>query len=333
MNVLLTGGTGYIASHTAIVLLNLGYKVLLYDNLSNSNRRVVSQIKKITGSNVDFIKGDVRNSDHLARVLRRKKIDAVIHFAGLKAVGDSVVRPIDYFDNNIVGAVSLLRAMNLADVKTIVFSSSATVYGNPTYLPLDEIHPKLAVNPYGRTKLHIEELLTDVSAADPEWRITCLRYFNPIGAHESGLIGEEPSDKPNNLMPYLIQVASGDLPYLRVFGNDYPTPDGTGIRDYVHVMDVAEGHTAALDFLSKNRGWHTLNLGTGSGCSVFELVKIFEDTNQCQIATKVVERRPGDVAESYACVDEAYTKLGWRAKRPISDMCQSAWHFKTNKVV
>ncbi len=333
MNILLTGGTGYIASHTAVVLLSLGYKVFLYDNLSNSKRQVVTQIKKITGLAVTFIKGDIRDSDRIVRLLKRKKIEAVIHFAGLKAVGHSVDRPIDYFDNNVAGTVSLVRAMNLANVKTMVFSSSATVYGNPTYLPLDEIHPKLAVNPYGRTKLHIEELLQDVSDADAEWNISCLRYFNPIGAHESGFIGEEPSDRPNNLMPYLVQVALGDLPYLRVFGGDYPTPDGTGIRDYVHVMDIADGHVAALDFLSKNGGWHALNLGTGSGCSVFELVRIFEETNQCQISAKVVERRPGDVAESYACVEKAYTKLGWRAKRTIPDMCYSAWHFRKNRVV
>jgi UDP-glucose 4-epimerase len=328
--VLLTGGMGYIGSHTAVVLSEAGHEVVLYDNLCNSKISVLDRLETITGKRFSFIEGDVRDAAKLEETLKEHCIGAVIHFAGLKAVGESVEKPIEYYDNNIVGAVSLLKAMRAADVKTLVFSSSATVYGDPQYLPLDESHSTSATNPYGRSKLHIEEMLADVAKSDASWSIGCLRYFNPVGAHESGLIGEDPNDIPNNLMPYIAQVASGKLPKLNVFGNDYDTPDGTGVRDYIHVMDLADGHGAALRFLESHTGWHAINLGTGTGYSVLEMVTAFESASQQTVPYVIAPRREGDIASCYAKADKAKEQLGWQAKRTLEDMCESTWKFQSN---
>jgi UDP-glucose 4-epimerase len=329
--VLLTGGMGYIGSHTAVVLTEAGHEVVLYDNLCNSKVSVLDRLETIIGKRLPFIEGDVRDSDKLEGALKAHKIDAVIHFAGLKAVGESVEKPIDYYDNNVTGTISLLKAMRAADVKTLVFSSSATVYGDPQYLPLDEAHPTSATNPYGRSKLQIEEILADVAISDRGWRIVCLRYFNPVGAHDSGLIGEDPDDIPNNLMPYIAQVASGKLPKLNVFGDDYDTGDGTGVRDYIHVMDLAEGHKAALSFLAQETGWHAINLGTGTGYSVLEMVKAFEAASKQAVPFRVTARRAGDIASCYAKADKAKQTLGWQAKRTLEDMCASTWQFQSNQ--
>lgn len=328
MNILLTGGAGYIGSHTAVVLAEAGHCVVLYDNFCNSQPDVVQRLEKITSQSMKLVEGDVRDTARLTETLKTHLIAAVIHLAGLKAVGESVTKPIDYYANNIQGTISLLQAMQAADVKTMVFSSSATVYGDPHYLPIDEDHPVSTSNPYGRSKLHIEEILADVAKTDATWRITCLRYFNPVGAHESGLIGEDPSGIPNNLMPYVAQVATGKLPHLNVFGNDYPTPDGTGVRDYIHVMDLAEGHLAALSFLNHQSGWHAINLGTGQGYSVLEMVKAFEAASGKPVPYKIVPRRAGDIATCYAKADKAAKQLGWRANRTLEDMCASTWHFQ-----
>ena len=331
MNILLTGGTGYIGSHTAVVLSQLGYQVVLYDNLSNSSDTVLEKLEQITEQQIPFVKGDVRNTELLRNTLDFHSINAVIHFAGQKAVGESVEKPVDYYANNVQGTISLLQAMQLAQIKTLVFSSSATVYGQPQYLPLDEKHPTHAINPYGRSKLHIEEMLNDLAASDASWRIVCLRYFNPVGAHESGHIGEKPNSVPNNLMPYIAQVASGVRPVLTVFGGDYPTKDGTGVRDYIHVMDLAEGHAAALNFLSQATGCHVINLGTGKGYSVLEMVQAFEDTSGSQVPYKIVDRRAGDVAACYADPKMAIERLNWRAKRTLQDICTSSWHFQQSE--
>jgi len=330
MNLLLTGGTGYIGSHTAIVLSELGHQVVLYDNLSNSSDSVLEKLNKIIGHQFRFVRGDVRNTQLLATTLAHYCIDSVIHFAGLKAVAESVKNPVEYHANNVQGTISLLQAMKCVQVKKLVFSSSATVYGEPEYLPLDESHPTRATNPYGRSKLHIEEMLNDVAASDPDWRIACLRYFNPVGAHESGLIGENPNGVPNNLMPYLAQVAAGQRAELSVFGGDYPTLDGTGVRDYIHVMDLAEGHASALSFLSQNTGWHAFNLGTGKGYSVLDMVQAFEKASGCQVPYKVVARRAGDVATCYADPKKASEILNWIAPRSLEEMCTSTWTFKGN---
>ena len=328
MNILLTGGAGYISSHTAVVLSQLGHQVVLYDNLSNSSDAVLEKLAQITSQCMHFVKGDVRDTELLRNALASHGIDAVIHFAGLKAVGESVERPVDYYANNVQGTISLLQAMQLEKIKTLVFSSSATVYGEPEYLPLDENHPTSATNPYGRSKLHIEEILNDVAKSDHQWRIVCLRYFNPVGAHESGLIGENPNGVPNNLMPYIAQVAAGQRPELSVFGGDYPTPDGTGVRDYIHVMDLAEGHAAALNFLTETTGWHAINLGTGKGCSVLEMVDAFEKASCRKVPYAVVARRAGDVAACYADPKKAGELLNWTANRSLEEMCASSWRFQ-----
>ena len=328
MNVILTGGMGYIGSHTAVVLLQAGNKVVLFDNLSNSSDQALEKLVRITGKRIPFVRGDVRDTELLQSTLAAQEIDAVIHFAGLKAVGESVGKPVEYYANNVQGTISLLQAMQLVDIKTLVFSSSATVYGEPQYLPLDENHPTSATNPYGRSKLHIEEILSDVAASDAGWRIACLRYFNPVGAHESGLIGENPNGVPNNLMPYIAQVAAGQQLCLSVFGGDYPTEDGTGVRDYIHVMDLAEGHAAALNFLSQSTGWHAINLGTGKGFSVLEMVQAFEKASVREVPYKIVARRAGDVAASYAAPKKASELLNWSATRNLDDMCASTWHFQ-----
>ena len=326
--VLLTGGMGYIGSHTAVVLTEAGHEVLLFDNLCNSKVLVLDRLETIIGKRLPFIEGDVRDTDKLEGALKARKFDAAIHFAGLKAVGESVEKPIDYYDNNVTGTISLLKAMRAADVKTLVFSSSATVYGDPQYLPLDEMHPTSATNPYGRSKLQIEEILADIAKSDTSWRIACLRYFNPVGAHESGLIGEDPNDIPNNLMPYIAQVASGKLSQLNVFGDDYHTPDGTGVRDYIHVMDLAEGHKAALDFLEQQTGWHAINLGTGIGYSVLEMVRSYEAASKRVVPYQIVPRRAGDIASCYAKTQKAEEMLEWKAIRSLQDMCRSTWKFQ-----
>lgn len=328
MNILLTGGVGYIGSHTAIALVGLGYRVVLFDNLVNSNAAVVLRIGQILGQSLPFIEGDVRNTSLLKEVLRKYQINAVIHFAGLKAVGESVERPIEYYANNVQGTVSLLQAMQAASIKTLVFSSSATVYGQPEYLPLDEKHPVRATNPYGNSKLHVETILKEVASADSAWRIVCLRYFNPVGAHASGLIGENPQGVPNNLMPYIAQVAIGQRSILNVFGNDYQTPDGTGVRDYIHVVDVAEGHAAALRYLISHAGWQAINLGTGQGYSVFDVIKAFEKTSGRMIPYRILPRRLGDVAQCYANPSLAKQLLVWKAQRTLIEMCGSAWQFQ-----
>lgn len=302
--------------------------MLLYDNLSNSTDSVLEKLFQITGQEIRFNRGDVRDTELLRSTLTSNNIDAVIHFAGLKAVGESVKKPVDYYANNVQGTISLLQAMQLAQVKTLVFSSSATVYGEPQYLPLDESHPTSATNPYGRSKLHIEEMLKDVAASDPAWRMACLRYFNPVGAHESGLIGENPNGVPNNLMPYIAQVAAGQRAELRVFGGDYPSADGTGVRDYIHVMDLAEGHAAALAFLSATTGWHAINLGTGKGYSVLDMIQAFEKASGQQVPYKIVARRVGDVAACYSDPYYASEALNWRATRTLDDMCASTWRFQ-----
>ncbi|KIF82730.1 UDP-glucose 4-epimerase GalE [Noviherbaspirillum autotrophicum] len=328
MNILLTGGAGYIGSHTALALMSEGHTVVVIDNFCNSQPDVILRLQRISGKSVPIVKGDVRDTDVVCRTLQQYSIDAVIHFAGLKAVGESVVKPIDYYANNVQGTISLLQGMDSCGVKTLVFSSSATVYGNPQYVPIDENHPTSVTNPYGRSKLHIEEVLADVARSDSSWRIVCLRYFNPVGAHESGLIGEDPCGIPNNLMPYLAQVAIGKLPCLHVFGNDYPTPDGTGIRDYIHVMDLAEGHSAALDFLKHQKGWHAINLGTGRGTSVLEMVRAFEAASGKNVAYQITQRRPGDIAMCFAMADKAAEQLQWYAKRNLADMCASTWRWQ-----
>ena len=326
--ILLTGGMGYIGSHTAVHLLEAGYEVVLYDNLSNSDIGVKDKIQEITNKKVSFIEGDVLNTELLTETLKDYNIDSVIHFAGLKAVGESVEKPIEYFENNIAGSISLLKAMKKADVKKIVFSSSATVYGEPEYLPYDEEHPTSAVNPYGRSKLHIEEMLKDVCNSQKDFSAICLRYFNPVGAHESGLIGEDPKDIPNNLMPYIAQVAEGKLKELNIFGDDYPTQDGTGVRDYIHVMDLASGHMSALNFLDDNPGWHAFNLGTGTGVSVLELVKTFEEVNQLTIPYKITTKRSGDIGECFSNSNKANMLLNWSVEKDIGDMCRDTWKFQ-----
>ena len=335
MNVLLTGGTGYIASHTALVLVEAGHRVVLLDNLFNSTVDVVDRLQSICGQGIPFIKADIRDRDAVESVLRDFDIQAVFHFAGLKAVGESVAKPLDYFDNNVGGTVSLLQAMRSAGVFTLVFSSSATVYGEPRYLPLDEQHPTAAVNPYGRTKLHIEEILRDLASSDPAWHVCSLRYFNPVGAHDSGRIGENPNGIPNNLMPFIARVAAGVLPQLNVFGDDYPTVDGTGVRDYIHVMDLADGHLAAFRDLCHSghrSGYEAINLGTGRGYSVLEMVRTFEAVTGRPVPYRVAPRRAGDAAACYADPARAAEKLGWRTRRDLAEMCESAWRFQRDMV-
>ncbi|HWW58616.1 MAG TPA: UDP-glucose 4-epimerase GalE [Sphingopyxis sp.] len=329
MNILLTGGAGYIGSHVAAPLVSSGHKVVCFDNLSNSDPVVIERLEAITGHAIPLVTGDIRDGEALRRVIRDNGIEAVIHFAGLKAVGESVAEPMKYYDNNVRGTLSLLEAMADCGARTLVFSSSATVYGQPQYLPLDENHPTSATNPYGRTKLMIEEMLADVAAADPEWRIAILRYFNPVGAHDSGLIGENPNGVPNNLMPFVSRVAAGRLSELSVFGNDYDTPDGTGVRDYIHVVDLADGHVAALDAIAKSdRPLSTWNLGTGQGYSVLDMVEAFERVNGVRIPYRIAPRRDGDVASCFASPERAAHELGWKAERDLDAMCASSWHFE-----
>lgn len=328
MNILLTGGMGYIGSHTAVTLIEAGHDVVLFDNLSNSDASVLDRVEKILSKKISFVEGDIRDTELLFKTLKDYKVEAVMHFAGLKAVGESVQNPLQYYDNNVGGSLSLIHAMQQNRIKKIVFSSSATVYGEPEYLPYDEDHPTNPINPYGRTKLFIERILRDVAISDFGWSIAVLRYFNPVGAHESGLIGESPKGTPNNLMPYIVKVASGELEKLNIFGNDYETRDGTGERDYIHVIDLAEGHLAALNFLKEHNGWHAINLGSGRSTTVLELIHAFEKTNHKTINYKIIERRDGDLPAYFAKPDLANKILSWKTKRSIESMCGSAWKFQ-----
>ena len=327
--ILLTGGAGYIGSHTAVELLEAGYEVICVDNCYNSSPDALKRVEKITGKTVKFYQDDILDADAMHRIFAENKIDAVIHFAGLKAVGESVSIPLKYYHNNISGTVVLCETMQKTGVKRIVFSSSATVYGLPKSLPIREDFPLSATNPYGRTKLMIEEILRDLAVSDPEWSISILRYFNPVGAHKSGQIGESPRGIPNNLMPYIAQVATGKLTKLRVFGNDYPTPDGTGVRDYIHVTDLALGHLAALKRALTKTGVDVYNLGTGNGYSVLQLLKAFEKAANKTIPYEIVERRPGDIAACYADASKAKAELGWQATRGVDEMCEDVWRWQS----
>lgn len=331
-NVLVTGGAGYIGSHTCVELLNAGFGVIVYDNFSNSNPESIARVTRITGRQPVLIEGDIRDAALLERTLRQHDCQAVIHFAGLKAVGESVEQPLEYYDNNVGGTVALLQAMAAANVRSLVFSSSATVYGEPQRLPLTEDHPLSATNPYGRTKLMVEEILGDLYRSDSSWRIAILRYFNPVGAHESGLIGEDPKGIPNNLMPFVAQVAVGRLEHLNVLGNDYPTPDGTGVRDYIHVVDLAEGHLCALRKLTESQ-LLVANLGTGRGYSVLDVVAAFERASGRRIKTVFKPRREGDVAACYADPAHAFAVLDWRARREMDEMCRDHWRWQENNPI
>ncbi|HEX2937443.1 MAG TPA: UDP-glucose 4-epimerase GalE, partial [Ruminiclostridium sp.] len=322
-------GAGYIGSHTCVELLESGHQVVVIDDLSNSEEEALKRVKKITGRTLKFYNGDVGNRDLLKTVFSENQIDAVIHFAGFKAVGESVAKPLEYYKNNIGGTFALCEAMREAGVKNIIFSSSATVYGSPKSVPVKENFPLSATNPYGRTKLFIEQILMDLNTADNDWNVTLLRYFNPIGAHKSGLIGEFPRGIPNNLMPYITQVATGKLKQLRVFGNDYPTPDGTGVRDYIHVVDLAKGHVAALKNACSG-GIHIYNLGTGIGYSVLDVIKAFEKASGVSIPYEIAARRPGDIAEVYADPSKAFSELGWKAELGIEEMCADSWRWQSD---
>ena len=327
-NILVTGGAGYIGSHTCVELLEADYQVIVVDNLSNSSPVALERVQELTGKPLAFIRADLRDKAAMHAIFDEHDIDAVIHFAGLKAVGESVKIPIPYYQNNIGGTLNLLEAMNDAGVKNIVFSSSATVYGDPARLPITEDFPLSATNPYGRSKLIIEEMLGDVYRSDEQWNIAILRYFNPVGAHRSGRIGESPNDIPNNLMPYIAQVAVGRLEELSVFGDDYPTPDGTGVRDYIHVVDLAQGHIKALEKLAQAPGLVTYNLGTGRGYSVLEMVAAFERASGRKVPYRVVGRRAGDIAACYADPSLAERELGWKAKKGIDEMCADTWRWQ-----
>lgn len=328
MAILVTGGAGYIGSHTVVQLLNAGQDVLVLDNLCNSKAAVMERISTITGKKVAFIEGDVRDAALLQKLFSGNAIDSVIHFAGLKSVAEGGVKPLLYYDNNVTGSVTLFEQMAKANVHSLVFSSSATVYGEPVFLPYTEAHPLSPMNVYGNTKLMVEQVLRDLANSNPAWRIVLLRYFNPVGAHSSGLIGEDPSGIPNNLMPFVTQVAVGKRAKLSVFGDDYETVDGTGVRDYIHVDDLASGHLAALDYLDKHAGILTVNLGTGRGTSVFELIHAFERACGRKIPYEVVPRRSGDLPEYYAQADYAKAVLGWQAKYDINRMCQDSWRWQ-----
>lgn len=322
--VLVTGGAGYIGSHTCVELLNAGHEVTVYDNFSNSHPSVLDRISQITNKSFVAIKGDIRDQELLEQVIKQNSCEVVIHFAGLKAVNESVQNPIGYYDNNVIGTLSLLKVMSKSGLNTIVFSSSATVYGEPQYLPLDEKHPLSATNPYGSSKLFIEEILRDCHKAENAWKIMVLRYFNPVGAHESGLLGESPNGTPNNLMPYIAQVAVGKLEKLHIYGNDYPTQDGTGIRDYIHVMDLARGHLKAIEKLDSPQ-YSEVNLGTGKGYSVLEIVKTFEEVSGKSIPYTFEPRRTGDVASCFANPSKARTFLDWEAQYSLTKMCSDHW--------
>ena len=330
MAILVTGGAGFIGSHTVVELQNAGYDVVVLDNLSNSSEKSLERVEKITGKPVKFYKKDILDREGLNEVFEKEDIDSCIHFAGLKAVGESVVKPWEYYENNIAGTLTLVDVMRKHGVKNIIFSSSATVYGDPAIIPITEECPKgQCTNPYGWTKSMLEQILTDIQKADPEWNVVLLRYFNPIGAHKSGLIGENPNGIPNNLMPYITQVAVGKLKELGVFGDDYDTPDGTGVRDYIHVVDLAKGHVKAVQKLEDNSGLSIYNLGTGNGYSVLDIVKAFSKACGKEIPYQIDPRRPGDIAECYADPAKAKAELGWEAKRGIDEMCADSWRWQS----
>ena len=328
MNVLVSGGTGYIGSHTVVELLKKGHDVIVFDNLYNSKIDTLDKIKKITGKDVKFYQADMLHPEELEPIFQENKIDCVIHFAGLKAVGESVAKPLMYYENNLSGTINLVKMMSKYNVKKIIFSSSATVYGDPAFIPITEECPKgVCTNPYGWTKHMLEQVLSDLYTADNEWSVVLLRYFNPIGADESGIIGESPNGIPNNLMPYIMQVAIGKLPELGVFGNDYDTPDGTGVRDYIHVTDLAKGHLCAVDKVVNSTGVNIYNLGTGIGYSVLDIVHAFEKANNIKIPYVIKDRRPGDIATCYADPTKAKEELGWVAELDLERMCKDSWRF------
>lgn len=329
-SILVTGGAGFIGSHTCVALLDAGHNVVVLDNLCNSDATVLQRIGRICGREPVFIEGDIRDGALLKQLFDEHSVSAVMHFAGLKAVGESIQIPLTYYENNVAGTLTLLAAMRNADIRTMVFSSSATVYGNPASVPITEDFPRSTTNPYGTTKLVIEDILADLHRAEPDWRLARLRYFNPVGAHESGLIGENPRDIPNNLMPFVAQTAAGLRDELPVFGDDYETPDGTGVRDYIHVVDLANGHVAALDYLQRESGLLTLNLGTGKGVSVLEMITTFENTNHCKVPYRICKRRPGDIARCWADTRLANELLGWRAGRTLENMCADSWRWQNS---
>ncbi|MFZ2095316.1 MAG: UDP-glucose 4-epimerase GalE [Anaerolineales bacterium] len=329
MKILVTGGAGYIGSHTCVELLDEGYEIIVVDNLVNSKEESIQRVQELTGKKIQFYKIDLLDRDELEKVFESQSIKAVIHFAGLKAMGESVIIPLEYFHNNVSGTLILLKVMKKYNVRNIVFSSTAGVYGEAKTIPITEEFPLSVLNPYSRSKLMIEDILRDLYRAEPVWNIALLRYFNPVGAHPSGQIGEDPNDVPNNLMPYVSQVAVGKLPFVRVWGNDYPTPDGTGIRDYIHVMDLAKGHIKALEKLEKRPGLVTYNLGTGRGFSVMEVISSFEKACQHKIPYKIMGRRPGDAAISYADPTKANRELHWYANKIMDEMCADAWRWQS----
>ena len=329
--ILVTGGAGFIGSHTCVELLESGYDVVVIDNLSNACEESLKRVEKITGKTLKFYKGDIADKELMDKILTENDIYAVIHFAGLKAVGESVQKPLEYYTNNISGTLAMCDVMRKHGVKNIIFSSSATVYGDPAEIPITEKCPKgQCTNPYGWTKSMLEQILTDIQFADKEWNVILLRYFNPIGAHKSGLIGEDPNGIPNNLMPYITKVATGELPRVNVFGNDYPTPDGTGVRDYIHVMDLATGHVYAIDKIKENPGVKVYNLGTGKGYSVLDVIKNFSEASGIDIPYVITDRRPGDIAECYSDATLAKEELGWEAKYDIKEMCADSWNWQKN---
>lgn len=329
--ILVTGGTGYIGSHTCVELIQAGYEVVIIDNLCNSSESVIRSVELITGKLIQFIKLDLRDKENLEKIIKQISPDLTIHFAGLKAVGESVSDPLSYYNNNVVGTVNLLEALNKTTCKRFVFSSSATVYGRPQQLPIEESHPLSSTNPYGQTKLVIEHMLSELAQAQQDWSIAVLRYFNPVGAHSSGLIGENPLGTPNNLMPYIAGVAAGSLPRLNVWGDNYDTHDGTGVRDYIHVVDLAKGHLKAMNFIEKNAGISTFNLGTGKGYSVLEVIHTFESVNNVKIPYQICPRRDGDVAECYASPTKANQQLQWIAERDLAQMCIDHWHYQSKQ--
>lgn len=329
MKILVTGGAGYIASHTNLELLSAGYEVVVVDNLSNSSIEAIRRVERLSSKRISFYEKDILDKEAMEEIFERENIDAVIHFAGLKAVGESCKIPLEYFKNNVSGTINLLEVMDKYEVRDLVFSSSATVYGNPKTVPITEDFPLSATNPYGRTKLMIEDILRDLYTADNRWNIAILRYFNPIGAHESGEIGEDPNGIPNNLVPYIAKVASGVLDKIHVFGNDYDTPDGTGVRDYIHVVDLALGHIKAIEKLMSKPGLVTYNLGTGKGYSVFEIIKNYEKACNKKLPYVITDRRPGDIATSYADPSKAERELGWKALRDIEQMCRDSYNWQS----
>ena len=331
MAILVTGGAGYIGSHTCIELINAGYEVVVVDNLYNSSKESLKRVGAIVGKEIKFYEADIRDAAAMKNIFENEVIEAVIHFAGLKAVGESVAKPMEYYDNNINGTLVLCNAMKEAGVKNIIFSSSATVYGDPAFIPITEECPKgQCTNPYGWTKSMLEQILTDIHTSDPEWNVVLLRYFNPVGAHKSGTIGEDPKGIPNNLMPYITQVAVGKRECLGVFGNDYDTPDGTGVRDYIHVVDLADGHVKALKKIEEKAGVCIYNLGTGNGYSVLDMVKAFSKACGHEIKYEIKARRPGDIATCYADPAKAKAELGWEAKRGLDEMCEDSWRWQSN---